>query len=228
MKIVNCCFRSPRSHLIFVISRFVWPMREGRRGRWRKLPLSRGHCTRGYIAHHPWREPRFRFQVSQSVWDENSGKIWEMWPFAGASLSQLSLSLGVDLTTERARERGFSRLPTHAERLMKQSHLLHVTVPLFLALSWAKHTSYNRHPERKCFERSSRLWKLTSASAGTANTIDLDRSAIERTSQSREDSTCGKFVGNFHLLKIEPERSTATTNTVLRTNLYAKMLLPCI
>jgi len=64
-----------------------------------------------------------------SLSSENSGKISEMWPFSRESLLTLSFSQHRP-NTKRARERGFSRLPTHAERLMKQSHLLHVTVPL--------------------------------------------------------------------------------------------------
>lgn len=171
----------------------------------RKLPLPCGRCIHGYIVHHPQRKPGLPLSVP-GLSSENSGKISEMWPFARASLLTLSFSRRRP-NTERARQRGFSRLPTHAERLMKQSHLLHVTAPFFLALTWAN-ISYNRQSERKCFERSSRLWKLTSASVGTANTIDLDRSAIERTSQSREDSNCGKFARNFYyLLKIKLRQS---------------------
>lgn len=171
-------------------------MRKARRGRKRELPLPRGRCTRGYIVHHP-QSASPGLPLSVPGLRELGENLRNVTFRARESLLTLSFSRRRS-NTERARERGFSRLPTHAERLMKQSHLLHVTAPFFLALSRA-YISYNRHPERKCFERSSRLWKLTNASVGTASTIDHDRTAIERTSQSCEDSTYGKLSQEFIL-----------------------------
>lgn len=73
---------------------------------------------------------RSRIQVSAA---ENSGKSQKCDLLRARDSPTLSFSWRRP-NTERVRERGFSRLPTHAERLMKQSHLLHVTAPLSLSL----------------------------------------------------------------------------------------------
>lgn len=73
---------------------------------------------------------RSRIQVSAA---ENSGKSQKCDLSRARDSPTLSFSWRRP-NIERVRERGFSRLPTHAERLMKQSHLLHVTALLSLFL----------------------------------------------------------------------------------------------
>lgn len=139
-------------------------MWEERRGRDAKLPWPRGRVIHARIYSPPsvlTPTLRSRFQVSAARTRENLRNV----TFRARETLQLSLSLGGELTP-RELESAVSHACPRTRRDWWSSHTcctwlppplslfsisISISLTYILPLSWAN-TSYNRHPEKKCFE----------------------------------------------------------------------------
>lgn len=190
----------------------------------RELPRGRG--TRGSGAPPSTQAPEnSRSRSLPGLSSENSGKISEMWPFVRASLLTLSFSRRRP-NTERELDSAVSHACPRTRRDWWSSHTCCTWLHLSFSPSLERTSRIIDSPRGSVSSVHRDSWKLTSASVGAANTIDLDRSAIERTSQSREDFSCrdnspGMFICVWKLTW--DNRNNA--ERVAGTNLYSKILL---